>query len=359
MMNDGVTSESRQSEIDKFFKTSEWRKAQDAKGRTYYYRKGSSVTQWQKPEELLQLEAELEKKPASVTSVAIHPIQSEGFPLPGKNPELFRVKLSSALTTKNSKLPLKTAFENESEPEEENFTSSDWLPSSSSLSKNDIPSVQNEEQPNSVYEPSEETHFLSSLLLKDSILNLATVDNAKKLIDDYQKEPKDIFMTLTNGYTGFAQLSKIILEWSHFVSTICSTSSIPTIPDGSSKNCEEKFISLFVELLASRFNRKIADDQLLHFQGSHSGSMVPAWLQECFRNNQICQLLEQLAVTYPDSSFLTFCKAQILVHRSKIPSKENSIFENGFSFSECGFYVNILLIYNLLQVFHALLNCSC
>jgi hypothetical protein len=356
MMSDGVTSEWKQSEIDKFFKTSEWRKAQDAKGRTYYYRKGSSVTQWQKPEELLVLEAELEKRPVSVTSVPIHPIQSD-FPLSGKNPEPFRAKLSSTLTTKTSKLPLKSAFENESEPEEEYYTSSEMLPSSSSLSKDDVPSVQNEETPNSDYEPSEETHFLTSLLLKDSILNLGAVDNAKKLIGDYQKEPKDIFMTLTNGYTGFAQLSKIMLEWSHFVNTICCTSSIPSMPDGSSKNCEEKFISLFVELLASRFNRKIADDQLVHLQGSHNSSTVPAWLQECFRNNQICQLLEQLAVTYPDSSFLTFCKSQILVHRSKIPSKENSIFENGFNFSECGFYVNVLLIYNLLQVLHALLQC--
>lgn len=61
-MSEPDNSRRREEEIEKFLKTTEWRRAKDGKGRTYYYMKGSKSTQWTAPEELVEFEKTLDAK---------------------------------------------------------------------------------------------------------------------------------------------------------------------------------------------------------------------------------------------------------------------------------------------------------
>jgi hypothetical protein len=342
-------------EIEKFFKTNpKWKKANAPSGKVYYYEKGSSTTQWQKPQELVDLEEKLdkiiaensmhissneEKKDKSPTKPSV--VEEEktldtnnnmGKPsiVPLKLPTVGGINLKTV--AKPSKPVAINPFGssvNDSDEEEEVQSQPQTVAVSSSQQTNatsrSSTSNQNSEEaakrtPAIEDQEKSEEQLTEIIKMKDSLLEEDCIPNSRLLIQKHKRGPKFIVEALTTSYHGYPQMSKILLEWITCADSLLLQSremggnasaqvKLPTEAE-TIRAHEARLIELLSSLILDKFDKKRADELFLQFKHH------PVWLKELLENEHLRSSILSLLKRNPDSLLLQLCSKEIHLHYS-------------------------------------------
>jgi hypothetical protein len=171
----------------------------------------------------------------------------------------------------------------------------------------------------------------SVLAQKDAIMEPDVAQQVKALIQIHKQPPATVVRSLVGTYTGYAQMSRIVLEWIALAEELNEpkaisnkqggislklgvvqteqseekASSVISVHPPLSPVAEETVVAVVAQLIRQRFNRSLVDDLVLQFRAT------PLWLGELMRDDAFRAMLMDLHAANPGSSFLGLCAREI------------------------------------------------
>lgn len=199
----------KNEEIDKYFKSTNWRRRKDEKKQKYFYfNKKTNKTQWEAPAE--QLEFEIFLKQANIDRYEIN----EEYNYDSQN--------ESGDNEVESK-PYNDFAEGlsptyESEPELEESSMVDAAPRLQRIFSDNAVRDQQDEEVNDHDNREEENRLeldrvIAKLSARDAIMEPTIHKTGTRFLTLAPGAHSEIVLRLTQGYTGFAQMTHLVCDW--------------------------------------------------------------------------------------------------------------------------------------------------
>jgi hypothetical protein len=295
--------------------STEYRVNRDEKKRKYYYyNKTSGTSQWVKPPVIAEYEKVLLKEYNSTFNVVYNQVDK---------PELSSDKVSIAeeelSTNKKQKLTQNSSTDL---PVETHAQILDLKPPDS------IENIHARQ----LADENDMKRIEAVLAQKDAIMEPDVAQQVKALVQTHKQPPATVVRSLVGTYTGYAQMSRIVLEWIalaeelsepqattkkqgdiSFKSEIAHVVERGAVDEKSAISAhppllpaqEETVVALVAQLIRQRFNRSLVDELVLQFRAT------PLWLAELMRDDTFRVVLMDLHIANPSSSFLGLCMREI------------------------------------------------
>ena len=243
---------SKDQQIEKFLKSTPWRRAKDGKGKEYYYQKGSKVTQWDKPDVLVEFEKSLLIQTAG-------PVAEATEKRDGPSATTTSVNKNCTIIPWNELL--NAYYSIDSTRMGDSSTAADVLPAEEVARK------------------------LSS---QDSILEPDVVMNAKAMIQ-YEGKPISVVNSLSSSYVGLPTMANIALAWLSVANVVKSGESTASQLGGGAADAGSgvaSFSSLVLNgivanMLHQNFDAAPADELVLLWDG------LPPYVRGMLLNSSI------------------------------------------------------------------------
>eukprot|EP00981_Chlorochromonas_danica_P008536 scaffold2208_cov170-Ochromonas_danica.AAC.20 len=355
MQSDELSLEEKKSiedEVNKALKSTTWRKAVDPRSnKAYYYNRQTKQTQWNPPNEIVELESKLKaeilskREPKAAGAPKEEILHTADHHLPNARNGGDNNNSSDPLSGKvnmESTSEKEKGYESDDSNRTEPFPDNVATAASSSSSTNSHNQQQAKAMDVDVEESAttsatsaatdkqegnaeEELRLNETLSSKDSILDRDAITNSQKLIRIYKKSPAFIVEKLSGSYCGYPQMCRIMLDVLSFAqalegssqrpgvsssSSAASTTAAEMVVDGSNfpqSDAEQIILDHYSGMIQQRFNKRQADEILLQYDH------VPTWIKGMMNSERLRKLLTDLTQQHRDSSFLRFCSKEMSV----------------------------------------------